>query len=85
MTPSVASKSYNFISNEYIFFHAARNTKQKLSKSFVLSLLETALLDVPIHKQIVRPNIQPSFILLISSGLSLYHFGFLINMSCSTK
>lgn len=80
-------KSENFISNEYIFFHVVpRNIKQqRLRKSHVLGPLETALLDVPTHKHILRPNIQPGFILLISSGLSLYHSGFLINMSCNTK
>lgn len=80
-------KSENFTGNEYIFFYVVlRNIKQrKLSKSRVLGPLEAALLDVPIHKPIFKPNIQPGFIFLISSGLSLYHSGFLINMSCSTK
>lgn len=86
ITPQTV-KSENFISNEYIFFHVVpRNIKQqRLRKSHVLGPLETALLDVPIHKHILRPNIQPGFILLISSGLSLYYSGFLINMSCNTK
>lgn len=80
-------RSENFISNEYIFFHVVpRNIKQqRLSKSYVLGPLERALFDVPIHKHILRPSIQPGFLLLISSGLSLYHSGFLINLSCSTK
>lgn len=80
-------KSENFISNEYIFFHVVpRIIKQlKLSKSYVLGPLERAQLDVPIHEHILTPNIHSDFIILISSGLSLYHPGFLINMPCSTK
>lgn len=80
-------KSQNFISNEYIFFHVVpRIIKQlKLSKSYVLGPLQTAQLDVPIQEHILTPNIHSAFIILISSGLSLYHPGFLIDMPCSTK
>lgn len=80
-------KSENFISNEYIFFHIfPRIIKHlKLSKSYLPDPLETAQLNVPIHKHIKIPNIHSGFIILISSHLSFYYSGFLINMPCSTK